>query len=353
MTRTLMIRKIACCILSACLIFISGCTNPLTYLEKIEIVKDLGSDELFRINDESCSMTEAKIFLVTQKNIYESTYGSEIWSSKLGGKVFSSYVKSDIKTFLTRFNILKLMAKEYGSELSVDDTRYASMAAEELYASFTEDEREFISCTQDDVFELFKDFRLIDVYLNEFTNDISMEISEDDARVITIHNILIRTTTLDAAGNVTSLDAEEKESRYNKALEIYELLVNGSDFDTLSQEYSASNQFEINLERDVMGEEFDNIAFSLEEGQVSEIIESEYGYHIIKCIDSYNEELTAVHKEELLYEYKSAYYEEAYDAFIQDVNAMFNDELWDDIALNVSLELSGQDFFTVYYNHFE
>lgn len=353
MTRTLMIRKISCCILSICLIIISGCTNPVSYLERIVIVKDLGSDELFRIEDESCSITEAKLFLVTQKNIYESSYGSEIWSSKLGGKVFSSYVKSDIKEFLTRFKILKLMAEAYGSELSVDDTRYASMAAEELYASFTEDELKYINCTRDDVFGLFKDFRLIDAYLNEFTNDISLEISEDDARVITIHNIFVRTTKADEAGNVSSLSSDEKEKCYNKALEIYERLVNGSDFDTVAQEYNDSNQFEINLERNVMGEEFDNVVFSLEEGQVSGIIESEYGYHIVKCIDSYNEELTALHKEELLYEYKSAYYEEAYDAFIQNVNAIFNEKIWDDIALNVKLELSGQDFFTVYYKYFE
>ncbi len=348
-----MIRRLVCCVISACLIFISGCTNPISYLEKIEVVKDLGTDELFRIENESCSITEAKIFLVTQKNIYESSYGSEIWSSKLGGKVFSGYVKSDIKTFLTRFKILKLMAKEYGSELSATDTRYADMAAEELYSSFTESELNYIGCTKEDVFEVFKDFRLIDIYLNEFTDDVSMEISEDDARVITIHNILVRTTMLDDAGNVTSVSAEEKQNRYNKASEMYELLMNGSDFDTLAQEYNDSNQFEINLERGVMDEEFDNIVFSLEEGEISEIIESKYGYHIIKCIDSYNEELTAIHKEELQYEYKSSYYEEAYNAFIQDIDALFNDNLWESLSINVSLELGGQDFFTVYYYYFE
>ena len=345
--------KIACVLALACVLLVCGCSNPFSDIKKIEIVSDLGKDELFRINGESCGITEAKIFLVTQKNIYEESYGSEIWYSKLGGSVFSNYVKSDIKTFLTRFKVLKLMAEEYGAELSAEDVKYSRMAAQELYGRMTDSEKNYVGCTEENVIELFKEFRLIDIYLKEFTEDINMDISEDDARVITIQNILIKTARADDKGNAVELDSAEKEACYEKALHVYELLVNGSDFGTLAGQYSDSEQIEINIERGMLGGRFDEIAFSLEEGQVGEVVETEYGYHIIKCIDSYNEELTVIHKEEMQSEYKSEYYEEAYNKFIENVNARFNDELWSGIALNVNLELSGMDFFTVYYNYFE
>ncbi len=344
--------QVICCLFISMLIFLSGCTNPVSAIGKVQIVKDLGDDEVFRINNESCSITEAKFFFAAQKNIYETSYGNEIWNSQLCGKAFSNYVKGDLKTFLTRLKILKLMAKEYGTELSNEDVRIAKQAASELYSGMTEDELKYTGCTEDDVFGIFKEFRLIDNYLNDFTEDINTEISEDDARVITIQNILIRTTSIDDQGNVTPLSEEEKAACYRKAETVYELSMNGTDFGTLAAEYSDSDQIEINLERNVMGEEFDKVAFSLEEGQVGGIIESEYGYHIIKCIDSYNEELTAEHKDRMQAEYKSEYYEKAYNDFTQNVTALFNDKLWNSILINTSLDLSGQDFFTVYYKYF-
>lgn len=345
--------KIAWALLLACVLLVSGCGNPFSELKKIEVVNDLGKDELFRINSESCSITEAKLFLVSQKNIYEGSYGSEIWYSKLGGNIFSNYVKSDLKTFLTRFKVLKLMAQEYGIELSTEDVKYARMAAQELYSGMTDDEKNYTGCTEEDVIELFKEFRLIDVYLKEFTDNINLEISEDDARVITIQNILIKTSKSDDGGNTVEMDAAEKEACYEKAMQVYELSVNGSDFGTLAGQYSDAEQIEINLERGMVGGAFDEEAFSLEEGQVGEVVETEYGYHIIKCIDSYNEELTAIHKEEMKFQYKSEYYEEAYNEFTGNVSALFNDQLWSGISLNSNLELSGLDFFTVYYEYFD
>ena len=99
---------------------------------------------------------------------------------------------------------------------------------------------------------------------------------------------------------------EEKEAyladQKAKAEEVLEKAKNGEDFKALSDEYTAENAgFEFSFDKNgydpvnqsSMVEPFYTAAWELEEGQISDLVESQYGYHIIKCVSLNDEEATA------------------------------------------------------------
>ena len=51
--------------------------------QKEESTDAMLEDELIRIGDNSCTLAEAMIFVAAQKNIYQDSYGGDIWSVKL------------------------------------------------------------------------------------------------------------------------------------------------------------------------------------------------------------------------------------------------------------------------------
>ncbi len=74
------------------------------------------------------------------------------------------------------------------------------------------------------------------------------------------------------------------------AEEIHEKLKNGEDFEELAKEHSVdgSAQFGGDLgffPRGEMVKPFEEAAFALDMGEISEIVESEFGYHIIKAYE--------------------------------------------------------------------
>ncbi len=77
----------------------------------------------------------------------------------------------------------------------------------------------------------------------------------------------------------------------DKAKEVKEKLLNGEDFSELAKNYSidtANNQQGGELGFFARGEmvpEFENAAFSLKVGEISEPVKTEFGYHIIKVED--------------------------------------------------------------------
>ena len=87
--------------------------------------------------------------------------------------------------------------------------------------------------------------------------------------------------------NQQPLSEEEQEEAKSKAEEIYAKVKAGENFDQLMKEHSEDPGLEGNEDGYTFGAgemvpEFEEAAFALEPGQISEIVESSFGYHIIK-----------------------------------------------------------------------
>jgi peptidyl-prolyl cis-trans isomerase SurA len=83
------------------------------------------------------------------------------------------------------------------------------------------------------------------------------------------------------------LSADKKKEKYLQAKEILDEVKSGRDFAAAAKEYSedisASEGGDVGfVEKGKMVPEFEEAVYSLKEGAISDIVETEYGYHIIK-----------------------------------------------------------------------
>lgn len=86
-------------------------------------------------------------------------------------------------------------------------------------------------------------------------------------------------------------DSSEKEAARQKAADILKKIKSGQDFAKLAEEHSGclrSNKQGGELsfvEPGFMPPEFDTVAFSLENGKTSDIVETKFGYHILQVLE--------------------------------------------------------------------
>jgi peptidyl-prolyl cis-trans isomerase C len=149
--------------------------------------------------------------------------------------------------------------------------------------------------TMDDLRESLKPRVRVDEYLIE-QGVLEPEIPEDRIRemydadpesfstteTITVSHILI---AVDRQAKV-----EEKEQARQKAEQIRQEILAGSDFAAMAKAHSdgktASKGGDLGqIKRGYMPAAFDEVAFSLEEDTVSEVVETRFGYHIIEVFD--------------------------------------------------------------------
>ena len=79
---------------------------------------------------------------------------------------------------------------------------------------------------------------------------------------------------------------EEKEKAFKKAEDIRKEILAGANFAEMAKTHSECNSasgggYLRYINRGYMPEEFDKVAFALEEGKVSDVVKTKFGYHII------------------------------------------------------------------------
>jgi peptidyl-prolyl cis-trans isomerase SurA len=93
---------------------------------------------------------------------------------------------------------------------------------------------------------------------------------------------------------------EDKEITFKKLNDIRESIINGKSFESQARLHSqdpgsASQGGTISASRGMMVPQFESTVFNLKPGEISKIIETDYGYHIIQLVDRKGDDYTCKH----------------------------------------------------------
>lgn len=329
---------------------LAGCKKE----KKTEIVltTDFEEGEVFRIEKMSCYEPEVMVYLVNSENLYDTIFGADIWQIPIDGTTLENKYKDTILARLAQIKVMNLMAADQDFKLNDDDVLRVKSAARDYYASLNPAEREVMKVDEDTLYNIYYEFATADKLYYDMTDKIEPEISDDEARIVTVRDILIKTYKPSAVGTV-SYNAAERDEAYERILSIKNRLDEGADFDVIAESTENEDErIEYSFGRGVMPESYEEAAFSLVVGEISDIVETDYGYHILKCITAYDPEETDKNREIIIKKKKQEAFNKMYDDYLQNINSNLNADLWDTIAYRKSDAVSTTTFFDVYDTYF-
>ncbi len=325
--------------------FLSGCAENAE--KEIVFTSSFGADEVFRIETKKCSLAEMEIYMKASGDQYQEIFGSEIWTRNLNGMTLGQELKSVTLARLSQIKAMNLLAEDRGISLDEEEEEKVSSAAARFFDGMKNGNSQ-ISANEALITNMYREYALADKTYRQITQDVDPEISDDEARSITVRQILIRTSTVNEYGERIPYGPEMKAEARKKAENILEELRNGGDFDTLAEIWNEDSEVQYTFGRGTMPEAFEETAFNMETGQISDIVETEYGYHILLCVSTFDQEETDANKERIVRERKKAAFDEVYDSFAETLHSTLNDELWYTISYDPESEPLGADFFRVY-----
>lgn len=320
---------------------------------KVVFTTGFGRDEVFRIGDEVCTVPEMMVYLTNTQNQYEDVYGSEVWDISVDGVTLEENVKETVLAKLAQIKAMYLLAQDREVILDETEENKVEQAAAEYYGSLNETEKELMGVKADIIEQLYREYALADKVYRYIIQDVNPEISDDEARTITVQHILLRTYTTDGAGNRVDYTDELRQSVYARALEIRQEAAEGeSDFVDLASRYSEDSSITLSFGKGETDPVFEETAFALETGEVSEVVETEAGYHIIKCISTFDREQTDLNKTAIVEERRRAVFGQEYDVFVETLARQLNTKRWDQITLLRDDRVVTASFFEVYAKYF-
>lgn len=310
----------------------SGCS-----VGKYNIVWDIKNAKghtVFSVNDEKCYIKEARLYLANYKNLYGKEYGVDLWETCSDDQKneLESYIKDVTIDELTKIYCMVGIAQELKIELTSDELALVSDAAKEYYDSLSTDEKSFIGAGESDIKKAYENYALAQKIYDTLTKDIDTEVSDDDARVIHIEQIFV-TSEESASVVAQKLAADE-------------------DFDSVMSLYNEGNSTDIYAAKGQLDETVEETAFNLNDGDVSEAIQTDDGYYFIKCISKLDQEKTDENKSNILEQREQAQFDDDYDSFVKNADFEYNSELWETVTVSDAGEITTGSFFEVYDSYF-
>lgn len=321
--------------------------------KKVVLTAGFAKDELFRIEESVCTVPEIMVYLTNIQNQYESVYGKEIWNTKIDGVTLEENVKEMALSKMAQVKAINLLAIDRGVELNEEENAIIENAAAEYYSSLNNAEIEAMGITKDTIVGLYREYAISEKLYQDIIKDINPEISDDEARTITVEHILIKTYDLDSNGNKVEFTEHAKSVAYTRAMEVLDRARAGEDFESLATEYSDDDTITYSFGKGEMDPVFENASFDLGNDEISDIIETEYGFHIVKCISTFNREVTDANKIKIVDERRDEAFGEEYDAYVSTLTKNFNDELWGQISFITDSEVTTSTFFEVFDKYWD
>ena len=321
---------------------------------RIRLTGGLSEGELFRIEDKVCTEAEARLFLMNQKNRCEQAYGEKIWAVSLeDGSTFADYMSSELRDFLVQLKSMALMAESRGISLSDEEERQISEASSAYLSSVGEEALTYLGISQEEMEQLYRDYQMARRLADQISSLVQDEISDDEARVIEVQQIVFAKTAVAEDGTETPLDEGQLSSLRAEAQTAADRAAAGEAFATLQEEYSDEEAGSIQVSRADVEDSWEGAVFSMESGEISGVIETEESFYVVRCVNNLLSEETQANKETILEQRRAARFYQEYNAFTAELIPVYNEEGWEGLSFtDEDIPACTADFYEIYNQYF-
>ncbi len=321
--------------------------------KKVVLTTGFEKNEVFRIENISCMLPEVMVYLTNTKNQYEQVYGEQIWDTNADGVTLEENVKDIILAKIARIKTLNLMAEENDVELNDAEMNKVKVAADEYFDSLSGEETKALKIDKNLIVQMYQECALADKVCEYILQDINPEVSDDEARIVTVEHIFMKTYTLDGTGAKVDYTDARKQKVYDEMQDVLEMAQSGEhSFKSLMTEYNEAELDTISFGKGEVDKAFEDAAFRMETNELSGVIEGMDGYYIVKCINTFDKEETDAHKLEIMEKRREEAFYVEYENFVASLTRDLNEKLWKDVRFLDNDEVTTSSFFDIYDKYF-
>lgn len=303
------------------LALLSGCKKELASVSEITEIK-------------AYTLPQTMIVVAAERNQYQQIYTSQIWGVTLpDGKTFEDYLLGQVKEFLEEMKMMNLLAQKEEITITSAEKEELRKLSEEYFKSLTQEDLDYLAIEEEDVRTMYEEYYLANKVVTELTKDMNLEISDSEAKVIVVEQIVL--SDIAVAGEV-----------------LLRALAEGADFEAIAREYSEDPMTTCQIGRGEQPGAREEAAFSLALGEVSQVVEENNQYYIMKCVSDYDEDATQERKAGLYQKRKKEAFDQIYRQFKEENPVVFKDDIWKDIKFSKEDKTTTTAFFELYRKYF-
>lgn len=298
------------------------------------------------LNGEEISLGFMNFMAKFQQAVYDGYLGSmygtgDYWSQDLSGNGsdMETTVKAQVAENVELLYLLEDHMEDYGVELTEEELSAIDEAADKFMSDNSKAAIEQIGATKEYVKEMLRLDTIQTKMNNAIGAEVDTEVSDEEAAQKTFSYVRVsKTSTTDADGNTVEYTDEQKEELKNTLNEYAKKAQ--EDFDGAAEEagYTVST-YSYGSDESSFAEAVITAADDMQDGDISDVLEDDNYYYIIRMDSTFDEQATASKKEEIVSQRKTDHYKEVCDGYREDAKYEVNESEWKKVKFD--------DLFTI------
>ncbi len=298
--------------------------------------KERFSQILVRVGDVEVTYGEAILYMQSVKNEVETLYGAQVWSYELDkdGTTYVEKLKEELLKEIIYIKTVCAQADKLGITLTEDELMDVSEYTATYLAKFTKTEMDYYGVTKEQVERIYRDNLLATKIYESLTLNVDTDISDEEARQMVLEYIYLAKYRVAEHGTIVARTEDELQRLQERAIRLAEEAKTTEDFYTLAKNNTDdTDEIRITVGRGEMSEALEKIAFHLQEGEVSGLIEQEDGYFILYCKSYQDEEATEQAKIDVILNRQENAFSDQYALWEETTVVWVDEVLWEAIDL--------------------
>lgn len=293
-----------------------------------------GTQTVATVDGEKVTLGLASYMLRTDQAEMEGYYrmlaqnygmdGGEYWSTETeDGKTYGEDVKDNVMSTIKQLYVMRAHAEEYGVSITEEEQTAIDEAAQTFMESNDQETLDALAVSEEDVKTYMELYTIRQKMREPMVADVDREVSDEEAAQTRVTFVEISTegTETDEDGNTVDLTDEEKAEKKDQAQQVLDKVTAAedpasADMDALAKEVdenlaAVERTFSSSGEGDETTDQaIKDAVADLEDGQVvSQVVEGESAYYVVRLDQQFDEEATENEKDLIISDREDTQYE--------------------------------------------
>lgn len=295
--------------------------------------------EVAKVGDESISLGVANFFARMQQAQYETYYagmmgmtGEEMWAQEISeGTTYESSVKDSVMESLEELYLLRQHMGDYDISLTEEEnTKIAEAAA--AFEAANKDGKKLVSGYEKYVKEYLELVTISNKMDAAMKEGVDENVTDEEAAQKAMSYVYFSFTKTSDDGSSEDMTDEEKEALKTTAEQFLTDLKadETKDIDAVAEASGQTVQtVTFDSESTSPASELIEAADALKnEGDITDLIETDYGYYVGKVTSMLDRDATDAKKESIVQQRKQDQYDEILDSWKEDTKIQVNENVW-------------------------
>lgn len=300
---------------------------------------------VFSLNDEKLYDIDVKVFgliYVTEYNIKDN---EQLKEEYIDGKTYQEFYLNDLKEVIIKDVLLYKDAMKNRHSLTSEEKEQVETNTKALVEACGKQWLSANDITESDIRKIYEMKAIAESYINTISK-VELE-EEEEIRYVEVYQVLFPTVEFDEDGMVRTnqdgtlvmVSAGEASEMKELANEFVTKVSEGKEPENLAKDYQSKgvSGTNLSLKYNDLEDSYKNAIAGLGEGKTSGVIESDYGYYVVKLLNKdateFEDTINQHDAETLGNQERDELYKRLYDTYVGNGQEYINQDKWEKITM--------------------